>query len=242
MTGDAVASGAAAGKRLAGRAAVDSVRSGMTLGLGTGSTVRYFLEGLSEALKRGYLRGIQGVATSKETTELSRDLGIPMIDPEAHAFVVDLAIDGADEVDPGLDLIKGLGGALLREKVVVQRAERFVVIVDAGKLVARLGVRAPVPVEIVPFGWRTHLDAFRRMGSEPVLRMAGENEPYLTDNGNLIVDLRFEGGIPDPEVLEGELCRRTGVVTSGLFLGCTDEVIVGREDGVEHLSRPGGRA
>jgi ribose 5-phosphate isomerase A len=242
VSSDAVVTGAAAGKRLAGRAAVDSVRSGMTLGLGTGSTVRYFLEGLSEALNRGDLKDIRGVATSIGTTELSRELGIPMIDPEAHAFAVDLAIDGADEVDPGLDLIKGLGGALLREKVVVQNAERFLVIVDGGKLVTRLGQLAPVPVEIVPFGWRTHLDVFREMGSDPVLRMAGDGEPYLTDNGNLIVDLHFEGGIPDPEALEAELCGRTGVVTSGLFLACTDEVIVGREDGVEHLSRLSRRA
>jgi len=242
MSGDRVVSGAAAGKRLAGRAAVDAVRSGMVLGLGTGSTVRYFLEALSEALKRGELEDIRGVATSNGTTALARDLGIPMIDPEAHAFAVDLAVDGADEVDPGLDLIKGLGGALLREKVVVQSAGRFLVIVDAGKLVTRLGELAPVPVEIVPFGWRTHIDAFRRMGSDPVLRMAGDNRPYLTDNGNLIVDLHFDGGMIDPESLEAELCRRTGVVASGLFLACTDEVIVGREEGVEHLVRREGRA
>jgi ribose 5-phosphate isomerase A len=218
-------------KRNAGRAALLEVRSGMRLGLGTGSTVRHFLDALGEALSRGELEDVRGVATSEETAQRATELGIPLL--ELHeAAPLDLAVDGADEVDPGLDLIKGLGGALLREKMVVQEARRFVVIADPAKEVDRLGARAPLPVEVVPFAWRSHLPFFRELGAEPRLRTAGAaGDPYLTDNGNPVVDLTFPDGIPDPPALERALRERAGVVETGLFLGVASLVLVGRPDG-----------
>jgi ribose 5-phosphate isomerase A len=216
-------------KRSAGHAALQEVASGMRIGLGTGSTVTHFLEALGAALGSGKLTRIQGVPTSHATAVRARELGIPLM--ELHeAAPLDLAVDGADEVDPGLDLIKGLGGALLREKMVVQEARRFVVIADPGKEVDRLGTRAPLPVELVSFGWRSHLPFFRSLGAEPRLRTRGD-EPFLTDNGNLVVDLIFAEGIPDPEEVELELGRRAGVVETGLFLGVASLVVVGTPDG-----------
>ena len=218
-------------KRHAGRAALREVESGMRIGLGTGSTVRYFLDALGEALDQRELRDIQGVPTSEATAARARELGIPL--RQLHeALPLDLAVDGADEVDPQLDLIKGLGGALLREKMVVQAARRFVVIADPGKEVPQLGSKAPLPVEVVPFGWQTHLPFFRELGAEPLLRArSGTGNPYLTDNGNHVVDLTFPHGIPDPRNLDAELQRRAGVVETGLFLDMTTLVLVGSLEG-----------
>lgn len=203
----------------------------MRIGLGTGSTVRYFLDALGEALAQGELQDIQGVPTSEATASRARELGIPLR-PLHEALPLDLAVDGADEVDPQLDLIKGLGGALLREKMVVQAAGRFVVIADPGKEVSQLGLKAPLPVEVVPFGWRTHLPFFRELGAEPLLRARrGTGDPVLTDNGNHVVDLTFPQGIPDPRDLDDHLQRRAGVVETGLFLGMTTLVLVGSPEG-----------
>jgi ribose 5-phosphate isomerase A len=223
------------GKEAAGRAGVGEVRSAMTLGLGTGSTVRYFLEALGEALADGRLTEIRGVPTSEDTAKRAERLGIPLLSLE-EAGPLDVAVDGADEVAPGLDLVKGLGGALLREKMVVEAARRFVVLVDDSKRVARLGERAPLPVEVVPFGWRAHLPFFRTLGAAPEIR-GGEGEPFLTDNGNYIVDLTFRGGIPAPDELELTLRARAGIVATGLFLGVADRVIVGTPEGLEILDR-----
>jgi len=218
-------------KRLAGRAALREVESGMKIGLGTGSTVRHFLEALGEALAQGELQDLQGVPTSEATASRARELGIPL--RELHEAVpLDLAVDGTDEVDPQLDLIKGLGGALLREKMVVQEARRFVVIADPGKVVRRLGTRAPLPVEVVAFGWRSHLPFFRALGAEPRLRTRGTSgEPYVTDNGNHVVDLTFPQGISDPRTLQDRLQGRAGVVETGLFLGRATLVLVGTPEG-----------
>lgn len=233
-----VARAAEAGKKAAGRAALEEVRSGMTLGLGTGSTVRYFIEGLGAALASGELGDIRGVPTSKDTEERATTLGIPLI--ELHeAGTIDLAVDGADEVDPSLDLIKGLGGALLREKMVVQATDRFLVVVDPRKYVERLGSRSPLPVEVAPFGWRVHLDFFRDLGARPKLRDASNGEPFVTDNGNFIVDLTFPEGIEDPAGIDRSLQRRAGVVESGLFLGAANRVLVGDPDRLEILDRGG---
>jgi ribose 5-phosphate isomerase A len=240
-------------KRAAGVAALAEVRSGMTLGLGTGSTVRHFLDALGEALAGGRLEGIRGVPTSEDTAGRARALGIPLL--ELHeAGVLDLAVDGADEVTPALELVKGLGGALLREKMVVQAARRFVVIADASKRVSRLGVRAPLPVEVVSFGWQAHLPYFRALGAEPVLRRTGsggkggrdgspgeastEAEPYRTDNGNLVVDLSFPDGIARPEALDRALAERAGVVETGLFLGMAQRCYLATEAGVERMDAP----
>jgi len=218
-------------KRLAGRAALHEVESGMRIGLGTGSTVRHFLDALGEALAQGKLRDLQGVPTSEATAARARELGIPL--RELHEAVpLDLAVDGADEVDSNLDLIKGLGGALLREKMVVQEARRFVVIADPGKVVRKLGTRAPLPVEVVSFGWRSHLPFFQALGAEPRLRTRGESgEPFLTDNGNHVVDLTFPDAISDPRGLQESLRERAGVVETGLFLGSASLVLVGTPEG-----------
>lgn len=213
-------------KRVAGRAAVDEVRSGMTLGLGTGTTVRFFLEALGEALAGGTVRDVRGVPTSLDTESRCRKLGIPVLTLE-EGVALDLAVDGADEVSPRLDLIKGLGGALLREKIVVQAARRFVVIVDSGKEVNALGERAPLPVEVVPFAFRSHFAFFRSLGAEPEPRVGKDGALVRTDNGNHIVDLRFEPSISDPDRLERELAARAGVVGTGLFLGLADRVLIG---------------
>lgn len=213
-----------AAKRAAGEAALAEVRSGMTLGLGTGSTIRYFIEALGEALGEGGLTGIRGVPTSEDTRQKAHALGIPLV-PLHEAGVLDLAVDGADEVTPTLDLIKGLGGAHLREKMVVQAARRFVVVADTGKQVERLGARSPLPVEVVPFGWEAHLPFFRSLGADPVLRRGpGGDAPFVTDNGNLVVDLHLASPLPGrraAERLDEALRARAGVVETGFFLGVT---------------------
>lgn len=226
------------GKRAAGEAAYGEVRSGMVVGLGTGSTVHYFLEALGRGLESGEVTDIRGVPTSRHTEARCGELGIPLI--ELHEVdELDLAVDGADEVDPDLELIKGMGGALLREKLVAGAARKFVVIVDEGKLVRRLGSRSPLPVEVVPFAWRIHLPFFRGLGAEPVPREAAHGELFVTDNGNHIVDLTFEGAIDDPRELENEIRHRPGVVASGLFLGMAHRVFVGGDEGVRTLDRRG---
>ncbi len=223
--------GIEAEKRAAGLAALGEVEAGMTIGLGTGSTVKYFLKGLAEALEGGEIRDIRGVPTSSETEARCRELGIPTVDLFDGIFL-DIAVDGADEVSPEVDLVKGLGGALLREKMVVQAAKRFVVIVDSGKEVGSLGEQAPVPVEVTQFGWPAQLSFFRSLGSEPDPRRLEGGELVVTDNGNHLIDLRFESGIPFPRELEAALKRRAGVVETGLFLQMADRVFVGTGEGV----------
>jgi ribose 5-phosphate isomerase A len=225
-------------KREAARAAVErEVRSGMTLGLGTGSTVAHALDALGEALRVGRLATIRGVPTSEQTAARARELGIPLL--ELHeAGELDVTIDGADEIDPNLDLMKGLGGALLREKMVAQATRRLVIIADEGKRVARLGQKAPVPVEVVPFGWRAHLPFLESLGARSVLReQAGE--PYRTDNGNYVIDCHFEleEGIPDPQVLDWQLLGRAGIVEHGLFLDMAAIAYVAGPDGLATLDR-----
>jgi ribose 5-phosphate isomerase A len=227
-------------KARAARAALTEVRSGMDLGLGTGSTVRHFLDALGEALASGQLTKIRGVPTSEDTARRAAALGIPMLALHESPRL-DLAIDGADEVTPALDLIKGLGGALLREKMVVQRAARFIVIVDDSKRVAHLGEKAPLPVEVVPFGWEAHLDALSALGGEPRRRTVdGTNTgaPFVTDNGNFILDVWFPEGIRRPDQVEEVLQRRAGIVDSGLFLGLAHAVYVAAPPGIEILRAP----
>ena len=223
-------------KSLAGLDAARSVRSGMRLGLGTGSTVAQFLRHLGTRIERGEISGVVGVPTSVRTEKAARELGIPLVALE-DARTLDLTVDGADEVDPRLDLVKGLGGALLREKMVAQASDRMLVIADDSKLVGRLGTVAPVPVEVVPFGHVSHVAWLRDLGGEPGVRSGGNGHPYRTDNGNLIVDCRFPGGIEDPAGLERRLARRAGVVESGLFLDMATEAVVAGEEGVRRMKR-----
>jgi len=198
----------------------------MVVGLGTGATAGAAVREIGRRLATGQLSDIAGIPTSDATRDLARELRIPLTDLSANPQI-DLTIDGADEVSPGGDLIKGLGGALLREKIVAVNSRRLVIVVDQTKLVQRLGQRAALPIEVVPFGWSTHLSFLRELGAEPTLRH-GEAGPFLTDDGHYIIDARFSGGINDPNALADALARRAGVMETGLFLGMAPEVLVGR--------------
>jgi ribose 5-phosphate isomerase A len=212
-------------KRNAAERAVEFVRSGMRLGLGTGSTARHVLDVLSERLTSGSLTDIVGVATSRATTEYAKKLGIPLVSLDAQP-ALDLAIDGADEFDPGMNLIKGLGGALLWEKIVAAAATRFVVVVDESKRVGRLGEKAPVPVEVVPFGWRTQLARMEAAGAVPKLRAAADGRVFETDGGHYILDCHFAGGVADARGTEQQLLASAGVVDTGFFLDMATAIVV----------------
>lgn len=219
-------------KRIAGEAALAHVRDGMTVGLGTGSTVAYAIRGLGALIKERGWR-VLGVATSEMTSALARSAGIPLI-PLEDVEGLDLAIDGADEVDPKLNLIKGGGGAHFREKVVARSAAEVVIVVDASKLVPVLGTKSPVPVEVHPFGWRQTLRALEGLWCTATLRTV-EGQPFATDNGNLVIDCRF-GPIPKPEKLEREINNVPGVLENGLFVGLADVVLAAGPDGVRTLT------
>lgn len=221
-------------KQAAAERAVDFVEEGMRVGLGTGSTARLFLEALAARRGRGELADIVGVPTSVDTEERARALGIPLTSLE-QVTTLDLVVDGADEVDGELRLIKGLGGALLWEKIVASAADRMVVMVDDSKLVERLGAKGPLPVEVVPFGWPVHVPALGELGAEAELRTRPDGAPFVTDGGHYILDCRFPDGISDPEALERALQARPGVVETGLFLGMASAVVVGGDDGVRVL-------
>jgi ribose 5-phosphate isomerase A len=221
-------------KQMAAARAVEMVQSGMLLGLGTGSTARYAIEMIGERLHNGILSDIMGVPTSSGSAELARQVGIPLTTLQQHP-TLDLTIDGADEVGPNLVLIKGQGGALLREKIIARASRREVIIVDESKVVQVLGSKAPLAVEVIPFGWGTYDDALRKFGCQPVLRMK-ETEPYVTDEGNYIVDCRF-ARIDDPLALETELHRIPGLVENGLFIGLASLILVAHESGVRE-TRP----
>jgi ribose 5-phosphate isomerase A len=220
-------------KRLAAAAAVAEVEDGMVLGLGSGSTAAFAVEALAARVAQGL--DIVAIPTSERTATQARRLGIGLSSFAEHRRL-GMTIDGADEVEIGtLNLIKGRGGALLREKIVASASDRMVVIVDEGKLVDRLGQHVPVPVEIVPFGWQVTLDRLADLGARPTLRVAGD-KPYRTDSGNYVADCAF-GEIGDPADLERRLAAITGVVESGLFLGLASRVIVGAGTGVKLLDR-----
>lgn len=209
-------------KKVAGEAAAELVRDGMTLGLGTGSTVKYFLHALGEKVRNGMK--VRGVPTSERTASLCHQLGIELLD-FSSVDTLDLCVDGADEIDHDFRMIKGGGGALLREKVVATVARENVIIIDSSKLVDRLG-SFPVPVEVVRFGY-LHLERrLRARGFDLQLRISGD-DPYITDNGHYILDCRM-GTIADPSALEADLKTMTGVVDTGLFIGFCHTVIVGR--------------
>lgn len=222
-------------KRDAAEAAIEAeVRSGMLLGLGTGSTARWLLEGLAARLGDGRLAEIAGIPTSEATAARCRELGIPLATLDQHP-ALDLAIDGADEIAPGLALIKGMGGAHLREKVVACAAARFVVVADESKLVARLGARAPLPVEVVGFARSVCDRLLREQGWTPESRMR-EGEPWITDEGNLILDCRREDW-SDPPALQRAIADMPGVVEHGLFLDMAAAAYVAAEGGVRVLAQ-----
>jgi ribose 5-phosphate isomerase A len=218
------------GKRRAAAASLAYVTPGAVVGLGTGSTARLMLEALARKVADGL--DVKGVPTSLATAEAAKDLGIPLTSLEENPRP-DVAIDGADEVDPRLDLVKGLGGALFRERIVAAASKRFVVVVDESKLVPRLGTRAPVPVEVHPFGWRAAAKALEGLGASVELRRR-DGELFRTDNGNYIVDARVRP-IRAPARLAASIQAIPGVVGHGLFLGMADVVLVGTPTGVRTL-------
>jgi ribose 5-phosphate isomerase A len=226
-----------AAKRLAARAAAAEAKSGMRLGLGTGSTARYATEAIGEAYAQGRLRDIVCVPTSTQTEKQARALGLPLLDWKTSREPLDLAIDGADEVDPHGQLIKGGGGALLREKAVERRARRLVIVVDPAKLSPRLGVRFALPVEVTQAAWRAEAEFLRDLGAEPALR-GGDTQPFVTDNGNYVVDARFAGGIAAPFDLARALEARGGVQAHGLFLDMATDLVVGESAGARWTHYP----
>ena len=217
----------------AAREALRSVRGGMSLGLGTGSTAKEFVTLLGEALANGALSDIRCTCTSKQTEDQALSLGIPLFALAAIA-PLDLAVDGADEIDARLRLIKGRGGALLREKIVASASKRLVIIVDESKLVERLGSHFALPVELVPFGWRSAARKLEALGAKVVLRPGPDGKPFVSDGGHYIVDCAF-GPIASPARLEGELNSIVGLVEHGLFLGMASEVIVAGREGIKVL-------
>ena len=221
-------------KQEAAEYAVTYVQSGMIVGLGTGSTAIFATRHIAELLDRGQLRDIRAFATSKGVWEEAVRLGIPML-TEDMPLEIDLTIDGADEVDPQLNLIKGGGGALLREKIVAEATHREIIIVDESKLSPRLGTHWPVPVEVLPYGWQSQARYLSSLGATITVRRAHDGSEARTDQGNMILDSRF-GPIADPQGLAEKLAARAGIVEHGLFLNLTRDVIVAGSEGVRHLT------
>jgi ribose 5-phosphate isomerase A len=224
-------------KEQSARHALTYVRNDMVLGLGTGSTNAYFVELLGEQVRTGALTGIVGVPTSEGTADRARALGIPLATLADHARL-DLVVDGADEVDNDLNLIKGLGRALLREKIVEIHADRFVVVVDESKMVQRLG-RGPFPVDVVPFGLDAQLRWLNTLGCRAELRLEKDGSPVITDDGNYMALCWFPDGIADAYALARVLADRPGIAEHGLFLDMATDVIIAGTGGIRVLRREG---
>ncbi|WP_129630153.1 ribose-5-phosphate isomerase RpiA [Candidatus Oscillochloris fontis] len=223
-------------KRLAAEQAVTLVQSGMVVGLGVGSTAIFAIRRIAELLASGELHDIVGIPCALRVEEEARRLGIPLTTLEERAQV-DVTIDGADEVDPQLNLIKGGGAALLREKIVAQSSLREVIVVDEAKLSPVLGTQWAIPVEVVRFGWGAQARWITSLGAEVTLRRQPDGEPLTTDQGNYILDCNF-GPIADLTSVATQLSLRTGIVDHGLFLGLATDLIVAGADGIRHIQRP----
>jgi ribose 5-phosphate isomerase A len=221
----------------AAQRALDFVHDGMCLGLGSGSTSAYFVDLIGERWQKGELRNIRGMPTSEATAERARRWGIPLT-TLSETEQLDLVVDGADEVDPALNLIKGLGKALLREKIVEVHTKQLIVIVDESKLVQRLGSHVPLPVEMVRFEAQSHVRWLSSLGCHAE-QWFEDGQPVVTDNGNFLALCHFEemGGIPDPVHLAQVLAARPGIVEHGLFLGMAQRVIVAGEQGIHLLEQ-----
>jgi ribose 5-phosphate isomerase A len=220
-------------KQQAAERAVGFVESGMVVGLGHGSTAIFAVRRIAQLLRDGQLQNILGVPCSRQVESEAQRMGIPLTTLDEYP-VVHLTIDGADEVDPHLNLIKGGGGALLREKIVAQASRREIIVVDESKLSPALGTHWPVPVEVVPFGWHSQAAYLKSLGGHPVLRRNSDRTPFKTDQGNLILDCHFEP-ISQPAQLAARLSERAGIVEHGLFLGLATDVIVAGDQGIRHL-------
>ncbi|MEA3136268.1 MAG: ribose 5-phosphate isomerase [Thermoplasmata archaeon] len=219
-------------KRKAGEAAAELVQDGMVVGLGTGSTVRYFIEALGKRVAAGLK--VQGIPTSESSAKLARSLGIPLTSLDEKA-VVDLTVDGADEFDAQLRLIKGGGGALTREKIVAKASKRMVVVADEGKQVKELGSTFPLPIECIAIAKAPLMRRLQELGATAKVREV-DGKPFLTDNGHLVVDAKF-ARIEYPEAIEQAIETMPGVLACGLFLGLCESVLVGTEDGVRTVKR-----
>ncbi|NIP39488.1 MAG: ribose 5-phosphate isomerase A [Candidatus Dadabacteria bacterium] len=222
-------------KEKAAAEAVKKIESGMVLGLGTGSTANFAIRQISRLLKEGSLRDVVGIPSSNQTQELARELGIPLMTFEQKSEI-DLNIDGADEVDPDLNLIKGGGGALLREKIIAQASKRNIIVVDEQKLSDKLGTKWAVPVQIMEFAYSPIAKYIEGLGAKVNLRKNQDRKIFKTDQGNIIIDCNF-GQIENVAELDQALNIKAGIVEHGLFIGIADEVIVGRADTVEHLTK-----
>lgn len=215
--------------------AVALVKSGMIVGLGGGSTAGFAVREIGKLLADGTLDHILGVPCGQKVEDSAKQCGIPLTTLDDNP-IIDLTIDGADEVDPQFNLIKGGGGSLLREKMVAQASRHEVIIVDETKLSPMLGTHWAVPVEVVGFGWHSQINYLEKLGATVTLRKQTDGTPFVTDQGNLILDCSF-GPITDPVGLAIRLQERAGIVEHGLFLGLANEVIVANKNGVRHLER-----
>ena len=228
-------------KQAVAKAAVDQIQNGMILGLGSGSTAALMIEALAIKIKSGEIKDVVGVTTSFQGEVLASELGIPL-KSLSSVSEIDLAIDGADEVDPKFQLIKGGGACHVQEKLVAALAKKFIVVVDSTKLVEKLNLDFKLPVEVLPSAWKQVQKTLINLGGEGNLRMAQKKAgPIVTDQGNLILDLTFRNGIDQPELLESQINNIPGVLENGLFVNLTDEVLVGKVEsdvvGVESLKK-----
>ena len=222
-------------KKAAAHKAIEFIRDGMVVGLGTGSTAKHLLVALGEQVRAG--RKLRGVPTSQETAALARESGIPLIDTE-NRWEIDAALDGADQVDPDFNLIKGGGGALLKEKIVVASAKQFIVMIDHTKQVPVLGGSFPLPIEVIPFGWGSTARKIEALTKSRVVLRERNGVPFKTEAGHLIVDVHIDR-IDRPGELETALNLIPGVVETGLFVGRTNVLIVGTPQGVHTIHVPG---
>lgn len=222
-------------KQRAGEFAAGLVESGMVLGLGTGSTAIFATRRISARIQSGELQNIAAIPTSLATQAAAETLGIPLTTFAAHPHI-DMTIDGADEIDPAFNLIKGGGGALLREKIVAQTTQRLVIVADESKRSAQLGTRWAVPIEVIPFGWHSQAAFLQALGAQIRLRRQADGTPYATDQRNLILDCDF-GKIANARALAQTLNQRAGIVEHGLFIGLAQDLIIAGTAGLQHLSK-----
>ncbi|MEO6724329.1 MAG: ribose-5-phosphate isomerase RpiA [Blastocatellia bacterium] len=222
-------------KQQAAEQAVEFIQSGMIVGLGTGSTAIFATQRIAHLLSTGQLKNITGIATSRATEAEAQRRGIPLLADDLP-IQVDVTIDGADELDSSLRLIKGGGGALLREKIVAQASSRVIIVADESKVSDQLGTKFKLPVEVLRFGWRSQARYLESLGATVEVRQTADGSPFATDSGNLILDCRF-GPIADPTELASKLNQRAGIVEHGLFIEIATDAIIAGQDGIRHLIR-----